>query len=99
MKSISLNLILVCITISLSAKDKPNIIILLADDLGWADLGYQGSDDIRSPHIDSLAKNGIRFTDGHVSASVCSPSRAGLMTGRYQPVSYTHLTLPTIYSV
>ena len=84
MKSISLNLILVCLTISLSAKDKPNIIILLADDLGWADLGYQGSDDIRSPHIDSLAKNGIRFTDGHVSASVCSPSRAGLMTGRYQ---------------
>ena len=84
MKSISLNLILVCITISLSAKDKPNIIILLADDRGWADLGYQGSDDIRSPHIDKLAKNGIRFTDGHVSASVCSPSRAGLMTGRYQ---------------
>jgi arylsulfatase A-like enzyme len=84
MKSFSINLILLCLTISLSAKDKPNIIILLADDLGWADLGYQGSDDIRSPHIDSLAKNGIRFTDGHVSASVCSPSRAGLMTGRYQ---------------
>jgi len=84
MKRISINLILLCLTISLSAKDKPNIIILLADDLGWVDLGYQGSDDIRSPHIDSLAKNGIRFTDGHVSASVCSPSRAGLMTGRYQ---------------
>ena len=84
MKRISINLILLCLTISLSAKDKPNVIILLADDLGWADLGYQGSDDIRSPHIDSLAKNGIRFTDGHVSASVCSPSRAGLMTGRYQ---------------
>ena len=84
MKRISINLILLCLTISLSARDKPNIIILLADDLGWADLGYQGSDDIRSPHIDSLAKNGIRFTDGHVSASVCSPSRAGLMTGRYQ---------------
>ena len=67
-----------------SAQSKPNVIILLADDLGWADLGYQGSKDIRSPHIDKLAKNGIRFTDGHVSASVCSPSRAGLMTGRYQ---------------
>ena len=67
-----------------SAHSKPNVIILLADDLGWADLGYQGSKDIRSPHIDKLAKNGIRFTDGHVSASVCSPSRAGLMTGRYQ---------------
>ena len=84
MKSFSINLILLCLAISLSAKDKPNIIILLADDLGWADLGYQGSEDILSPHIDKLAKNGIRFTDGHVSASVCSPSRAGLMTGRYQ---------------
>ena len=84
MKRISINLILLCLAISVSAKDRPNIIILLADDLGWADLGYQGSDDIRSPHIDSLANNGIRFTDGHVSASVCSPSRAGLMTGRYQ---------------
>ena len=84
MKSFSINLILLCLTISLSAKDKPNIIILLADDLGWADLGFQGSSDIRSPNLDKLAKNGIRFTDGHVSASVCSPSRAGLMTGRYQ---------------
>ena len=84
MKCFSINLVLLCLTISLSAKDKPNIIILLADDLGWADLGYQGSGDIRSPHIDKLANNGIRFTDGHVSASVCSPSRAGLMTGRYQ---------------
>jgi arylsulfatase A-like enzyme len=84
MKSFSINLILLCLAISVSAKDKPNIIILLADDLGWADLGYQGSDDIRSPHIDKLANSGIRFTDGHVSASVCSPSRAGLITGRYQ---------------
>jgi arylsulfatase A-like enzyme len=68
MKSFSINLILLCLAISVSAKDKPNIIILLADDLGWADLGYQGSDDIRSPHIDKLANSGIRFTDGHVSA-------------------------------
>ena len=67
-----------------SKPEQPNIIILLADDLGWADLGFQGSSDIRSPNIDNLVKNGIRFTDGHVSASVCSPSRAGLMTGRYQ---------------
>ncbi|SVE01133.1 uncharacterized protein METZ01_LOCUS453987 [marine metagenome] len=56
--------------------EQPNIIILLADDLGWADLGFQGSSDIRSPNIDKLAKNGIRFTDGHVSASVCSPRSA-----------------------
>jgi len=75
----------ICGIANLWAKpEQPNIIILLADDLGWADLGFQGSKDIRSPYIDKLAKNGIRFTDGHVSASVCSPSRAGLMTGRYQ---------------
>ncbi|MBT7852544.1 MAG: sulfatase-like hydrolase/transferase [Opitutae bacterium] len=74
-----------CGVANLWAKpEQPNIILLLADDLGWADLGFQGSSDIRSPNIDQLAKNGIRFTDGHVSASVCSPSRAGLMTGRYQ---------------
>ena len=75
----------ICSVANLWAKpEQPNIILLLADDLGWADLGFQGSSDIRSPNIDKLAKNGIRFTDGHVSASVCSPSRAGLMTGRYQ---------------
>ena len=87
MKKIIITLInaALCSVANLWAQPKqPNIIILLADDLGWADLGFQGSDDIRSPHIDKLAKNGIRFTDGHVSASVCSPSRAGLMTGRHQ---------------
>ena len=56
----------------------------MADDLGWADLGFQGSPDIRTPNIDRLAARSIRFTDGHVTASVCSPSRAGLLTGRYQ---------------
>ena len=86
MKTFSLSFFSLIIVISLWSEDRPNIIILLADDLGWADLGYQGSNDIRSPHIDKLANNGVRFTDGHVSASVCSPSRAGLMT-----VSYTHL--------
>ena len=84
MKTFSLSFFSLFIAISGWSEDRPNIIILLAADLGWADLGYQGSNDIRSPHIDKLAKNGIRFTDGHVSASVCSPSRAGLMTGRYQ---------------
>ncbi len=63
---------------------KPNILLIVADDLGYADLGYQGSEDIPTPHIDSLAKNGVRCTSGYVSAPVCSPSRAGLLTGRYQ---------------
>ena len=84
MKNLSCLLLFWCLAKILQAQDKPNVVILLADDLGWADLGYQGSDDIRTPNIDQLAKNGIRFTDGHVSASVCCPSRAGLMTGRYQ---------------
>ena len=68
----------------LSNEDQPNILLILADDLGYGDLGFQGSKDIRSPNLDKLASGSIRFTDAHVSASVCSPSRAGLMTGRYQ---------------
>jgi arylsulfatase A-like enzyme len=84
MKNLLFLLLSCYLAMTLQGSDKPNVIILLADDLGWADLGYQGSDDIRTPNIDQLAKNGIRFTDGHVSASVCSPSRAGLMTARYQ---------------
>ncbi|TWT84328.1 Arylsulfatase [Planctomycetes bacterium CA13] len=67
-----------------ASERKPNVILILADDLGYADLGFQGSDRIKTPHLDRLASMGTRFSDGHVSASVCSPSRAGLMTGRYQ---------------
>jgi arylsulfatase A-like enzyme len=63
---------------------KPNILYLLADDLGYADLGVQGCTDVPTPNLDSIASNGVRFTSGYVSAPVCSPSRAGLMTGRYQ---------------
>lgn len=63
---------------------KPNILLILADDLGYADLGCQGSTDVVSPHIDSIAANGVRFTQGYVSAPQCVPSRAGLMTARDQ---------------
>jgi len=63
---------------------KPNILVILADDLGYADLGCQGSPDVKTPNIDSLATNGIRCTAGYVTAPQCSPSRAGLMSGRYQ---------------
>ena len=76
-------IVLWCYSDAASAKP-PNILIFLADDLGWADLGFQGSPDIRTPNIDRLAAQSIQFTDGHVTASVCSPSRAGLLTGRYQ---------------
>lgn len=63
---------------------KPNILLILVDDLGYGELGCQGNREIPTPHIDSIAKNGIRFTSGYVTASYCSPSRAGLLTGRYQ---------------
>lgn len=63
---------------------KPNVIVILADDQGYAELGCQGSKDVPTPNIDTIAKSGVRFTNGYVSCPVCSPSRAGLMTGRYQ---------------
>jgi arylsulfatase A-like enzyme len=69
---------------SRAADRKPNIIVLLADDLGYADVGFQGCRDIPTPNIDALAKGGVRCSNGYVSGPYCSPSRAGLLTGRYQ---------------
>lgn len=63
---------------------KPNIVLLVADDLGYADLGFQGVRDIPTPHLDELARGGVRCTSGYVSGPYCSPTRAGLLTGRYQ---------------
>ena len=63
--------------------DRPNILIILADDAGYADFGFMGSEDIETPHIDQLAGQGRFFTDAHVAATVSSPSRAMLLTGRY----------------
>lgn len=66
------------------AAAKPNILIFLADDLGYNDVGMQGCKDIPTPNIDALAKSGVRFTSGYTSGCVCSPTRAGLISGRYQ---------------
>ena len=63
---------------------QPNIVVILADDLGYGDIGVNGGEVIATPHIDALASRGVRLTQGYVSHPVCSPSRAGLMTGRYQ---------------
>src|SRR6266542_3179487 len=63
---------------------KPNILVIVADDLGYADIGVNGCQDVPTPQIDSIAKNGVRFTNGYVSGPYCSPTRAALMTGRYQ---------------
>jgi len=65
-------------------KPKPNFILIVADDLGYADLSMNGSKQISTPNIDKLANEGVNFTQGYVSAPVCSPSRAGLLTGRNQ---------------
>ncbi|MBM3726115.1 MAG: N-acetylgalactosamine-4-sulfatase [Acidobacteria bacterium] len=62
----------------------PDIIFIVADDLGYGELGCQGNSEIPTPHIDSIARNGIRFTQGYVTAPYCAPSRAGFLTGRYQ---------------
>lgn len=64
---------------------RPGIVLIVADDLGYADIGVQGfAPDVKTPNIDSIARNGVRFTNGYVSCPVCSPSRAGMLTGRYQ---------------
>lgn len=66
------------------AVRKPNVILILADDLGVCDVSMYECRGIPTPHIDSIARNGVKFTNGYVTAPVCSPSRAGLLTGRYQ---------------
>ena len=63
--------------------ERPNLVIILADDLGFADIGINGSKAIKTPHIDELANQGVNFVNGYSSAPICTPSRAGLLTGRY----------------
>lgn len=69
--------------LSLVAK-QPNILLIVGDDMGYADVGFQGCQDIPTRHLDALAASGVRFTNGYVSGPYCSPTRAGLLTGRYQ---------------
>ncbi len=69
---------------TLTSTRKPNFVVILADDMGHGDLSCYGNTEIQTPHLDALAQGGIRFTDFHSSGAVCSPTRAGLLTGRYQ---------------
>ncbi|WP_457965179.1 arylsulfatase [Arthrobacter sp. D1-29] len=62
---------------------RPNVVLILADDLGWGDVGCNGAERISTPHIDSLAQQGTRFTDVHSASAVCTPSRYALLTGQY----------------
>lgn len=75
---------------SCTQEKKPNIIIFFTDDQGYADLGCYGAEGFETPNIDQLANEGIRFTDFYVPATVCTPSRAGLLTGRYPKRSNMH---------
>jgi arylsulfatase A len=87
---------LTCSPIVMAATDesagtrKPNIVIIFADDLGWTDLACFGSDYYETPHLDQLAKQGMRFTQNYSACTVCSPSRAALLTGKYP--ARTHIT-------
>lgn len=67
-----------------AAERKPNILVIVGDDMGYADVGFHGCKDIPTPHLDALAASGVRFTNGYVTGPYCSPTRAGLLTGRYQ---------------
>ena len=74
---------------------RPNVIVIIADDVGYADFGFHGCKDIPTPHLDALAKGGVRCTDAYVSCPVCSPTRAGILTGRYQQ-RYGHEYNPSL---
>jgi arylsulfatase A-like enzyme len=85
-------------TASAETARKPNILVIVADDLGYGELTVQGyTREIPTPHVDSIAQNGVRFTSGYVSGPYCSPTRAGLLTGRYQ-VRFGHEFNPGVES-
>ena len=82
---------LICFSTAQSGAQtqRPNIVIIVADDMGYGDIGPYGSKDIPTPNLDALARDGVRFTDAYVSGPYCSPTRAGLLTGKY-PQRFGH---------
>ena len=72
------------LTANEAGKRKPNLVIIMADDLGYGELSCYGNNNSKTPHLDALARAGVRFTDYHSNGAVCSPTRAALLTGRYQ---------------
>ncbi|MBM4001096.1 MAG: sulfatase [Planctomycetes bacterium] len=75
---------LLCGSAVAGAAERPNILLIVGDDMGFADVGFHGCKDIPTPNLDALSRSGARFTNGYVTGPYCSPTRAGLMTGRYQ---------------
>ena len=84
LKKIAFALLLCNMALSQSQNTPPNLIVIMTDDQGYADVGFNGCEDIPTPNIDAIAKNGVKFTRGYVTYPVCGPSRAGFLTGRYQ---------------
>ena len=77
-------LLLVCVGSALGAQRRPNVVLIMTDDAGYGDFGSYGATDVKTPNLDRLARDGVRFTDFYANAPSCTPTRAGLMTGRYQ---------------
>ena len=85
-------------SLATAAAERPNIVVILSDDAGYHEFSVHGSKSIQTPRIDSIAGSGFRFTNGYVSATVCSPTRAGLLTGRYQQRFGHETNIPPVYS-
>ena len=77
-------LLLIHLGLQAQKDSRPNVIIILSDDQGWSDVGFNGCKEIPTPNLDALARQGVRFSQGYASHPYCSPSRAGLLSGRYQ---------------
>ncbi|MSU51321.1 MAG: arylsulfatase [Opitutus sp.] len=76
-------LVALLLAVAVRAADRPNIVFILSDDVGYGDLGCYGANQVKTPHLDRLAREGIRFTDAHATGSVCTPTRFAFVTGRY----------------
>src|SRR5436189_6230475 len=80
-------LIVICVATLASrdsfAAERPNIVLICADDIGYGDLGCYGATAVKTPHLDRIAREGLRFTDGHCGSATCTPSRYSLLTGEY----------------
>ena len=86
MKSKLLIAFSLCLSVVFAADQRPpNIILIFADDLGWKDVGYQGSDFMETPNLDTMAKQGMSFSNAYAAAGNCAPSRACLLSGNYTP--------------
>ena len=90
---------LCAIPVQTEAADKPNIVLLFADDAGYGDFGFHGSHHFKTPHLDRLAQSGVRLSNFYVTGATCGPSRAGMLTGRYQQrFGFEEINVPGIMS-